>query len=444
MSAQVSMMLDKRRVKKEGKYPLKLRVYDNGDTQLYQTIYDLSSDEHEKFGTKRVSDSLEKIRGNVREIEPQAISAANKIVPFDFEKFYQSFIKDNSFFLNKKKKAILKTTTYTGLPEDWKSKFSIFKEPQPGSEYISNLYINVITGLVLQGRIGTAFSYQSSYKALKKFKGIIRITEITPQLLKEFEGWMINLKKKSKTTVGFYTRALRAIVNEAIELKLMNRDNYPFGRRRYRIPTGRNIKKALDKPSISKLYYSETECESQQRARDFCFFSFYGNGMNIKDIVRLKFKNIQGEYLVFERAKTEMTTRGREPIIISCFITTDMWGVIKRWGNKDQSPDNYLFPILEKGMSPIREYEVRNNFIQYINKNMAKICEVAKIDKKVRTMETRHSSSTIMKNAGLSPHYIKEALGHASLQTTENYLAGFENEQRKEFSKVLEEFKKNN
>lgn len=56
-------------------------------------------------------------------------------------------------------------------------------------------------------------------------------------------------------------------------------------------------------------------------------------------------------------------------------------------------------------------------------------------------METRHSASTIMKNAGVSPHYIKESLGHTSLKITENYLAGFENEQRKEFAKVLENFK---
>lgn len=64
------------------------------------------------------------------------------------------------------------------------------------------------------------------------------------------------------------------------------------------------------------------------------------------------------------------------------------------------------------------------------------------IGKKVNTMETRHSASTLMKNAGVPAHFIKEALGHTSLKTTENYLAGFENEQKKEFSKVLEEFKK--
>ena len=70
---------------------------------------------------------------------------------------------------------------------------------------------------------------------------------------------------------------------------------------------------------------------------------------------------------------------------------------------------------------------------------MEKICEQAGIEKNVGTMETRHSYATIMKNAGVSPHHIKESLGHTSLLTTENYLAGFQNEQKKEFAKILEE-----
>ena len=47
-----------------------------------------------------------------------------------------------------------------------------------------------------------------------------------------------------------------------------------------------------------------------------------------------------------------------------------------------------------------------------------------------------------MKNAGLSPHYIKEALGHSSFQTTENYLAGFEDDKKKKFAQVLNDVKK--
>ncbi|MEI9956255.1 MAG: site-specific integrase [Ferruginibacter sp.] len=276
---------------------------------------------------------------------------------------------------------------------------------------------------------------------LKKFRGDIRVNEITPAYLKEYEGWMMNQKGRSKTTVGIHARCFRAVINEAIELKLMSRDDYPFGRRRYRIPTGKNIKKAMDKESIAKLYYTKADTDNQQKGKDFWFFSFFGNGMNVKDMVSLKYGDIKGEFLVFERAKTQLTTM-RDPIVISCFLNTDMRKTIEKYGNADTIPSNYIFPVLTHGLTPIRMDDLIHNFVAFINHNMAKMCQKANLPKNVGTMETRHSASTIMKNAGVPPHYIKEQLGHTSLQTTENYLAGFENTQKKEFAKVLESFKK--
>jgi integrase/recombinase XerD len=42
----------------------------------------------------------------------------------------------------------------------------------------------------------------------------------------------------SKTTVGIYVRQLRTLFNEAIELCIIKREKYPFGRRKYQPPTG--------------------------------------------------------------------------------------------------------------------------------------------------------------------------------------------------------------
>ncbi|MBC7890116.1 MAG: site-specific integrase [Ferruginibacter sp.] len=445
METQVSVVLDTRREKKDGLYPLKLRVYFQGKAVLYPLIYDLTKIDFEKLDAKRVSDSLSKIRENIGNVEMQAKIALNKIVPFDFEKFSKIFILDNEFFRKKSKPLkteLFKQNIIDDIPAEWRKKFSIFKEISSGPDFISQIFYSIIKSLLYQARIGTADNYQTSYNSLKAFRGNVRLSEITPRFLKEYEGWMTNEKGNSKTTVSMYTRCIRAALNEAIENKLMKREDYPFGKRRYIIPMGRNIKKALNKESISKLYYSDIEMENQQKAKDFWFFSFYGNGMNVKDIICLKYKNIKGEFLVFERAKTELTNRGGEPIIISCFLNKDMLDIIERWGNKDKNPENYVFPILSVGLSPIRQFEIKQNFTRFINKNMAKVSEKAMIDKKVKTMECRHSASTLMKNAGVSPHYIKEALGHASLKTTENYLAGFENNQKKEFSKVLDDFKK--
>lgn len=175
-------------------------------------------------------------------------------------------------------------------------------------------------------------------------------------------------------------------------------------------------------------------------ARDFWLFSYFGNGMNVKDIVLLKNKNIQGDYLVFERAKTERTLRtDKKPITV--FITEDMKAIIDRWANKDKSQNNYLFPILELGISPLEQFETTLLFISLINSWMKKITENLGINKKATTYVARHTFSTVMKRSGVSTEYIQEALGHTDIKTTENYLGSFDKEVKKEFAVRLTAFK---
>jgi integrase/recombinase XerD len=445
MNINTSVVLDTKRKKNNGTYPLKLRVYHKGKVTLCTLIYELTEENYSKLRAKRPSDSLVELRNIISDIELDSINTVREISPFNIEIFHDRYIFKNRFFQQRKRMAKRMSDTEKAnaeIPKEWKKKFPILSEEHPGPTYISSVYFEVIHSLLLQSRIGTASSYQTSYNSLKRFRGNIRVFEMTPRFLREYEAWMINDLGNSKTSVGINARCFRAIINEAIEMKIMRKDDYPFGRRRYKIPTGRNIKKALNKDVITQLHQATVENENQQKAKDFWFFSFYGNGMNIKDVIYLKYKNIQGEFLVFERAKTELTSRNGEPIMINCFINKGMLDIIEKWGNQNKDPENYIFPIMEPGLTAIRQYDIKQNFIQFINKNMARITANNSIDKKVNTMETRHSASTIMKNAGLSPHYIKESLGHTSLKTTENYLAGFEDDQRKINAKVLEDFLK--
>ena len=72
---------------------------------------------------------------------------------------------------------------------------------------------------------------------------------------------------------------------------------------------------------------------------------------------------------------------------------------------------------------------------------MARIATALGIDRKVSTIVTRHTFSTLMKRSGASTEFIQEALGHMDKKTTENYLDSFENEVKKEYSEVLTSFK---
>lgn len=180
--------------------------------------------------------------------------------------------------------------------------------------------------------------------------------------------------------------------------------------------------------------------ESEQRARDYWLFSYFANGMNPKDIACLKYKNINGEYLIFERAKTERAMRS-EPKPISVFITDDMKCIMERWGNKDKFSNNSIFPILEPGIIPLRQYELIQLFVSFINDWMKRILKKLGIDKKATTYVARHTFSTVLKRSGASTEYIQEALGHTDVKTIENYLGSFGKEIKKEFAHQLTSFK---
>jgi integrase len=217
---------------------------------------------------------------------------------------------------------------------------------------------------------------------------------------------------------------------------------YPFGRRRYCIPASKNTKKSLDLDDIKKIFYykCDPKIQSEQRARDYWLFSYFGNGMNAKDMACLKYKDINDDCLIFERSKTERAMRS-DPKEITVFLTDDMKVIIQKWGNKDRSPDNFIFPVLEVGLTPLRQYEIIQLFVRFINDWMKHILKNLGINKKATTYVARHSFSTVLKRSGASTEYIQEALGHSDVKTTESYLDSFGKEVKKEFALQLTSFK---
>jgi integrase/recombinase XerD len=444
MTATISIILDTRRMKQSNKYPVKLRVTFQRVPEYYQTIFDLSKDEWEKLGASRISNELQIVRNKLKEIEKGATSSIDNIEPFSFEEFEKSFIKIHPHFRQRKQKE--KRVPENSVEFDYtpfQKKFPILLEAvgKPGT--LSFSYIVYIKKLLREGRIGTAVSYQCSYISLKKFKGDVPFSFITTSFLIEYENWLKD-QDVSKSTIGIYLRPLRAIFNEADADGIIKKARcYPFGKRKYVIPTSRNIKKALELSDIEKIFFYQCESNnsSEQQAKDYWLFSYFGNGMNPKDIANLKYKNISGDYIHFERSKTERSLRN-DPKPITVFLIDDMKNIIAKWGNTDKSPNNYIFPILENGLSPLRQYELIKSFVRFINDWMKQILENVGINKKVTTYVARHTFSTVLKRSGASTEFIQEALGHSDLKTTENYLDSFEKETKREFAHHLSAFKK--
>ena len=443
MSVSTTITLDKRRVKqKTGKYPVKLLVTFEREPRRYQTIYELSEEEFKKLSSPRISPELQKIKDKLREIQWQSEKIARGLEPFSFEEFEKDFILNHSDFKQRKsiKKELSQKTTYKFDRSLYEHRFPIFKEKELEPGTILEATLLYVDKLLQEHRIGSAVSYQTSYYAFTRFRGNVRFTDITVSFLHQYESWMLGLDY-SKTTVGIYVRQLRTLFNEAIDKGLLKREkHYPFGRRKYQPPTSKNIKRSLKLEDVARLYYYQPENKQEQWAKDFWFFSYLANGINPKDIALLKYRNIEGEYLIFERAKTEKSTRS-DPRPISVFLTEDLKQIIERWGNSNKTSLDYIFPILQPGITPMRQYELIELFIASINDWMKKIRKKLGIEKSVTTYVARHTFSTVMKRSGASTEYIQEALGHTNIKTTENYLDSFEKEVKKEFAGKLIQFK---
>jgi len=414
MKPQITLFLDTRRPKAGNLYPVKLRVWDGmtKKARLFPTVFDLAENDFKKaWESKKPRREFNTLRIKLEAVKSKAHEVVEDIYPFTFDAF--------------ERKLYMRTGS--------------------GIDIIYH-YNQVIEDLNKFGQVGTASNYDLSLKSLMKFNEVKRgksspslsFYEITPEWLKEYENYMVHNNQRSFTTVSMYLRALRAIYNKAITEGEIKSDIYPFGRRKYVIPSSKNIKKALSKEQLAQLLKAEPENEFQQKAKDFWFFSFACNGMNIKDIALLKYKDIQDGAISFYRAKTINTSKG-DLKTITAYLNEFTQKVISKYGNANKHPESFVFDILKKDFDPFQQKRAVQNFTRFINQHIKLFCKKAGLPE-ISTYSARHSFATMSIRNGASMEFVQESLGHGNLSTTKNYFAGFEDKTKREFAEKLMEF----
>jgi integrase/recombinase XerD len=407
MKAKTAIVLDTRRPVLTGKYPLKLRVTFNRKQRYFPCDVYLSVEEFEKVMAKSPKGAAKDLSLKLNALEQKAALTIDTLTVFDFETFSKRLYSE-----------------------------------QMVREDVYAYYDKMIAGYNDRDQLGTSANYTASLVSLKKFKPKLSFFEITVDFLRNYEKWLLD-DGKSVTTVGIYLRPLRSVINHAISDGTLSKDfNYPFGsksKNKYQIPKTRNIKKALSKQDIQILFGFQPEKGGwEEKALDFWKFSYLSNGMNMKDIANLRYKDIDGEYIRFVRAKTANTNSIITPI--SVYLTDDLKRVIKKWGNKSKKQDSLIFPIIRATDPLSRQKELIQQFLKMVNKYMEQIRLKLKIEKQITLMTARHSFSTVLKRSGVAIQQISEALGHQSINTTKSYLDSFEDDVKKEMAKALTNF----
>ena len=97
-----------------------------------------------------------------------------------------------------------------------------------------------------------------------------------------------------------------------------------------------------------------------------------------------------------------------------------MWQTIRKYGNRIERPETFIFPFLTDDMNPIQADDRAETIIYQINKWMKVVFEELGINERSSTLLTRYSIVNHLKQLGASTEVIKDMLGHSSVKATEN------------------------
>jgi len=398
----VASMLDNRKPNKDQKFPVKIRVTHQGVRKYYSTGKDMLQDEWDKLPKTKSRAAAE-----VREHIQTSFDTVQKTVAF--------LIKEGDFSFDRLNVRLGRSVSGT----------------------VNAAFEAKIAQLKAEERVGTETSNKNALSSFEKFRGKkIAFSSVTVDWLKKYEKWMLE-QDNSYTTIGMYVRALRAIVNDAVEAGYIKPNQYPFGEKKYQIPTGEGRKLALSKELIKKVVNYTDDHEVTERYRDLWVQSYLLNGVNMNDLLRLTDSKIKNGEIRFIRNKSIRTKKEKKEIVVD--VNPRIQALFDRWGVPGRKPNEYIYPYLEGAKTAAEQKAIIRDVIKRTNKVLSRIGATLGLED-FTTYSARHSFATVLKRSGASISAIQEALGHEDSKTTENYMDSFEKEARQKNASYLTDF----
>jgi integrase len=314
-----------------------------------------------------------------------------------------------------------------------------------------------------EARDGNAMFLTDARNFFVRFKESEHISyaEITPAWLDKCKTWaltdikdekgVIIKKKVSITTFFMYCRALRAQLRLAHKpFNKITEESIPFGSKKegkFPIPSSnkkkRKIKLEIQTEELLKqrdkilTYVPGPVFASAGMYLNYWKIAYFGNGANMADVLRWKIQDyyVAESRILFERKKTENTEEDNG--VIEVFVGPELTELIQIERNKSVDPDEYLFPILKKGMSSAQRKKAVKDFIRRMNRSLKRIARDMGLTIKLTSSSSRYLISTILERAGIPRSATKEMFGHSSEEMQDHYSSPYLIELRNKINGLL-------
>ena len=246
----VLTILDTRRAKKSGQFPVKVQVVYRRKQKYYSTGKEVSKEDWARL-LKVKSRLLAEIRS-------------------DIESSFSTIKQQVNELIQKGEFSIETLSVRLGRQMNDMTLRSAFRLKMKELEAYeqANTYLN----------------YQSALKSLEDFGGsTIPLENITIDWLKRCEKFWIS-EGKSYSSISIYFRALKCVLNRAVHDGIIKESSFPFGKNKYEIPEGCGRKLALTLSEIKKVMSYQCETKDIEEFRDLWVFSYLCNGSPLSSV----------------------------------------------------------------------------------------------------------------------------------------------------------------
>ena len=410
-TVNVELLLDKRRARENGDFPMKLRLIFNRNVYYISLGIYLSEPDYEKLksGTK-LSEEKRAIKLQLEEYKARANQVIQNMVEFNFERFKIEFsgakIVESS-----------NDQSINGLFQE------LMETPlrKPAS---------------IQADQTALHSLRRYFEFIKSKQGVkSHISVINLDFLKRWQAFLVNEGNHPKrlSTVGSYARHIRIVMNIALERGYITKEQFPFGtdkkrnKKKYVITSAQSRKHVLSKEQMKKLIDIDLDPKSLECfSRDWFALSYLCCGINAADLLELKNSDLTHDGFSFYRRKVFDTSESPNKLVHVQFID-DLRDITLSFFNRLRStnthPKAYLFPIYTKSMNERERFVAKRNLVRKINQHLPKLAKIAEIENiHLSYGVARHTFASILHDSDVSSITIGGLLGHSNINTTNAYI----------------------
>jgi integrase len=400
--ATFTLLLDTRVKKKNDQYNLSIRVI-NGSEQIYLNISQMTKEQYNQIFVKKTMDTQSI---SFRESCYARLSKCERIFtsmkPFEKQKFRKLFFAE--------------------------------EEEEFESLMLSDLFDRFVKNYTnLKPQTQKHFKYSKS--VFETFNPGMSVTEVSAVFINRFAKERIE-SGVSQSAVNSNLRDLRRVVNYFIneEKVIPESYQYPFGKGGFSIQNYFPRKLVLTNSEIaSVIELKEFTSNQEEYARDIWEMLYRCNGINFADLLRMRWDNIQGEYLIFFRKKTETTRKSNKKEIVVP-LSPKLKELIEKIGVKD-SP--FILGKLKDGYSDSMFENKNHKWKKIVNQRLDEISKRLNLSIPLRIKNARDSYAMTLRRAGVSKDNIGDMLGHSNSIVTEHYLGSMNPETTFDINKHL-------